>query len=123
MRPNASHQQEVRGLDDDYMLNTAADGGCVFLMGDQRCSVHAELGPEAKPEGCRRFPLGLVGTPSGGRITTEHRCPCRTMGDRPDIDPDATEPSIMDGGLRRPPHQARAANVQKAPQVRRVGGA
>ncbi len=83
---------------DDYMLNTAADGGCVFLMSDQRCSVHAEHGPDAKPEGCRRFPLGLVATPSGGRITTEHRCPCRTMGDRPDIDPAAVEPSVTDGG-------------------------
>jgi Fe-S-cluster containining protein len=83
---------------DDYMLNTAADGGCVFLMSDQRCSVHAELGPDAKPEGCRRFPLGLVATPAGGRITTEHRCPCRTMGDRPDIDPAAVEPSIMERG-------------------------
>lgn len=83
---------------DDYMLNTAADGGCVFLMSDQRCSVHAELGPDAKPDGCRRFPLGLVATPAGGRITTEHRCPCRTMGDRPDIDVEAAEPSITDGG-------------------------
>lgn len=83
---------------DDYMLKTAADGGCVFLMNDQRCSVHAELGPEAKPEGCRRFPLGLVATPTGGRITTEHRCPCRTMGDRPEILPEAAEPSVTEGG-------------------------
>mgnify|MGYP001819563742 CR=1 FL=1 len=83
---------------DDYMLNTAADGGCVFLMADQRCSVHAERGPDAKPDGCRRFPLGLVATPSGGRITTEHRCPCRTMGDRPDIDPAQVEPSITERG-------------------------
>lgn len=83
---------------DDYMLNTAADGGCVFLMSDQRCAVHAELGPEAKPDGCRRFPLGLVATPVGGRITTEHRCPCRTMGDRPDIDPESAESSVSEGG-------------------------
>lgn len=83
---------------DDYMLNTAADGGCVFLMADQRCAVHAELGPEAKPDGCRRFPLGLVATPVGGRITTEHRCPCRTMGDRPDIEPSDVEPSVSEGG-------------------------
>jgi len=83
---------------DDYMLKTAADGGCVFLMNDQRCSVHAELGPEAKPEGCRRFPLGLVATPTGGRITTEHRCPCRTMGDRPEILPEAAERSVTEGG-------------------------
>ncbi|MFW2388021.1 MAG: YkgJ family cysteine cluster protein [Polyangiales bacterium] len=85
---------------DDYMLNTAADGGCVFLMNDQRCSVHAKLGPEAKPDGCRRFPLGLVATPVGGRITTDHRCPCRTMGDRPEIDPTDVEPSVSDGGSR-----------------------
>lgn len=85
---------------DDYMLNTAADGGCVFLMSDQRCSVHAQLGPEAKPDGCRRFPLGLAATPVGGRITTDHRCPCRTMGDRPEIRPEDVEPSISDGGSR-----------------------
>jgi len=85
---------------DDYMLNTAADGGCVFLMADQRCSVHAQLGPEAKPDGCRRFPLGLVATPVGGRITTDHRCPCRTMGDRPEIRPEDVESSVSDGGSR-----------------------
>jgi Fe-S-cluster containining protein len=83
---------------DDYMLRTAADGGCVFLMSDQRCSVHAERGADAKPEGCRRFPLGLVATPFGGRITTDHRCPCRTMGERPPIEPEAVEPSITEGG-------------------------
>ena len=85
---------------DDYMLNTAADGGCVFLLADMRCSVHAERGPDAKPEGCRRFPLGLVATPVGGRITTDHRCPCRTMGDRPPIRGEDVEASICDGGSR-----------------------
>jgi hypothetical protein len=85
---------------DDYMLNTAADGGCVFLMSDMRCSVHAKLGAEAKPDGCRRFPLGLVATPVGGRVTTEHRCPCRTMGDRPQIRVDDVEVSVSDGGSR-----------------------
>ncbi len=91
------------GWDDDhedYMLRTAADGGCVFLMSDQRCSVHAQKGLEAKPEGCRRFPLGLVATPQGGRVTTEHRCPCRTMGDRPELRPEAVESSICDGRKR-----------------------
>lgn len=85
---------------EDYMLNTAADGGCVFLMSDQRCSVHSRLGPEAKPDGCRRFPLGLVATPVGGRITTEHRCPCRTMGDRPEVRPRDVVRSICDTANR-----------------------
>jgi hypothetical protein len=69
-------------------------------MADQRCSVHAQLGPEAKPDGCRRFPLGLAATPNGGRITTDHRCPCRTMGDRPEIRPEDVESSVSDGGSR-----------------------
>lgn len=82
---------------EDYMLHTAADGGCVFLLPDQRCRVHAEHGAEAKPDGCRRFPLGITGTPEGGRITTEHRCPCRTLGDRPVLDEASALPSVVDG--------------------------
>lgn len=100
---------------EDYMLNTAADGGCVFLMCDQRCSVHAKLGPEAKPEGCRRFPLGLVATPSGGRITTDHRCPCRTMGERPELRPEDAESSISDGG-KRPVADRRVKRVPLTPR-------
>ncbi len=85
---------------EDYMLRTAADGGCVFQLPDQRCSVHAKRGPEAKPEGCSRFPLGLVATPEGGRITTEHRCPCRTLGDRPELTPEDALPSLVDSAGR-----------------------
>ncbi|NOY91823.1 MAG: YkgJ family cysteine cluster protein [Deltaproteobacteria bacterium] len=85
---------------EDYMLRTAADGGCVFQLPDQRCSVHAKRGPEAKPEGCTRFPLGLVATPEGGRITTEHRCPCRTLGDRPELTPEDALPSLVDSAGR-----------------------
>ena len=81
---------------EDLMMCTAADGGCVFLLEDQRCSIHAEFGEDRKPVGCRRFPLGLVGTPMGGRITTDHRCPCRTMGDRPPIEAAVAEPSLFD---------------------------
>lgn len=102
--------REVRRIDpkgagwdedhEDNMLRTAADGGCRFLMPDMRCSIHAELGPAAKPDGCRRFPLGLVATPHGGRITTEHRCPCRTLGDRPQIAPEAVVSSICDAAGR-----------------------
>jgi len=67
-------------------------------MTDQRCRIHATVGPEVKPEGCRRFPLGLTATPVGGRITTDHRCPCRTMGERPAITAEAAEPSLRDNG-------------------------
>ena len=92
-----SRDRQGAGWDDDFddrMLRTAPDGGCHFLLRDLRCGIHAESGPQAKPDGCRRFPLGLVATPTGGRITTHHRCPCRTMGERPDIDPEIVLPSI-----------------------------
>ena len=111
-------ERQSAGWDDDhedYMLHTAADGGCVFLMSDQRCSVHASRGAEAKPDGCQRFPLGLVATPEGGRITTEHRCPCRTMGDRPTIEPEDVLVSISDGG-KKPVADRRVKRVPLEPR-------
>lgn len=81
---------------EDDMLRTKRDGTCFFLRPDLLCSVHAQWGSEAKPEGCRRFPLGLAATPEGGRVTTEHRCPCRTMGERPDISAEEAASSLQD---------------------------
>lgn len=71
------------------------DGHCYYQK-DGLCQVHAEHGAAAKPAGCRRFPFGLLKTPMGGRITTEHRCPCRTLGERPDIDLVDAEASLKD---------------------------
>jgi len=31
----------------------------------------------------------------GGRVTTRHRCPCRTLGDRPVLDPKDAAPSLV----------------------------
>lgn len=90
---------EAVGYDEsfeDHMLRSAADGGCSFLLSDMRCGVHAELGADAKADTCRRFPLALVATPSGGRITTEHRCPCRTLGDRPELRAGDARESLLD---------------------------
>lgn len=78
------------------MLQTRDDGGCVFL-GPAGCELHNALGEAVKPEGCRRFPLGLTATPSGGRITTRHRCSCRTLGDRPPVTPERAEGSLKVG--------------------------
>ena len=101
---------------EDRMLKPATDGGCHFLMEDLRCRVHAEHGPEAKPDGCRRFPLGLIATPDGGRVTTMHRCPCRTMGERPDLKEEDVLPSIADSS-GRPKADDRVSKVK----IRRKG--
>jgi Fe-S-cluster containining protein len=71
------------------------DSHCLFLE-DQRCTIHAKHGHNAKPAGCRRFPYGLIRTPYGGRVTTEHRCPCRTLGDRPELSVADADKSLRD---------------------------
>lgn len=79
------------------------DGACVFLgREDQRCALHEPLGGALKPVACRRFPVAVVSTPLGGRVITEHRCPCRTMGDRPLLERAAIAASIEepDGTVR-----------------------
>lgn len=78
------------GFDEPMLATRRADGGCLFL-GVRRCELHAALGEAAKPDGCQRFPLGLAATPEGGRVTTRHRCPCRTLGTRPPLVPERAE--------------------------------
>jgi len=79
---------------DGRFLKSKSDGSCIFLRADALCSIHAEHGAQAKPDACQRFPYGLVATPDGGRITTEHRCPCRTLGDRPALDVEDAERAL-----------------------------
>ncbi len=76
-------------------MRPGAGGGCAQLT-KRGCGIHARFGAEAKPGGCRRFPYGLVSTPLGGRVSTEHRCPCRTLGARPPLDVADAERSLRD---------------------------
>lgn len=78
------------------VLRTVA-GHCAQL-GPDGCRLHAQGGALAKPASCRRFPFGLTATPLGGRITTEHRCPCRSLGERPPLDPKEAEASLRGSG-------------------------
>jgi hypothetical protein len=88
------YSEELEG----YCLRPV-DSHCTYLEND-RCSIHAQDGARAKPAGCRRFPYGLVRTPHGGRITTEHRCPCRTIGERPEISIADADASLRDNAGR-----------------------
>jgi hypothetical protein len=85
------------------VLRTTEAGTCALLEGG-RCSLHARLGPQEKPAVCRKFPYGLVATPTGGRVTTAHRCPCRTLGDRPPLDVTDAERSLADALGRLKPY-------------------
>ncbi|MGZ3452655.1 MAG: YkgJ family cysteine cluster protein [Polyangiales bacterium] len=79
--PGEVHRNEQLG----EMVVTPHGGGCAHL-GEDGCRIHATYGPAAKPFVCRRFPYRAIATPDGKRISTEHRCPCRTMGERPALD-------------------------------------
>lgn len=94
------HEQEDAAV---LMMNTDT-GHCVFWS-EAGCALHAKLGPEMKPSPCIQFPYGLTATPTGGRVTTQHRCPCRTLGPRPPLTPEDAKPCIVDQeGELKPDH-------------------
>ncbi|HEX7479519.1 MAG TPA: hypothetical protein VF331_17070, partial [Polyangiales bacterium] len=97
----ARRKLSVMYNDDVEDLCVAPDdqGRCVYLT-KRGCDIHARDGAAAKPTGCRRFPYGLLATPEGGRVTTQLRCPCRTLGDRPLLSLADAEVSLRDRGGR-----------------------
>jgi len=83
------------GEDAAVMMMRSDTGRCVFWSEDG-CALHARLGPSMKPTPCIQFPFGLTATPIGGRITTQHRCTCRTLGELPPVTPEVARPCLLD---------------------------
>lgn len=50
---------------DGAVVAARKDGHCAFLRADDLCALQAELGVDAKPLGCRQYPLFLRPTPEG----------------------------------------------------------
>jgi Fe-S-cluster containining protein len=48
-----------------HTLEKRADGRCQFLTDDNRCQLHIDHGPTAKPAMCQLFPYTFTPTPSG----------------------------------------------------------
>lgn len=86
---------------------------CVFLDAGG-CRLHREQGALYKPATCRHFPLALVATPAGLRVTSDHRCPCRSLGDRPLLDEAAARGALTAGGERLVPQHRVGATVALA---------
>lgn len=84
---------------DQQVMRTTPNGDCVCLDRGA-CALHAAAGAHGKPMVCRRYPFTLVATPEGGRVGTAHRCPCRTMGERPLVDLAEADLSLRDHGGR-----------------------
>lgn len=63
------------------------DGACVFLETDGRCAIHAQIGFDAKPAPCRKFPFNTVVDPDGTRfVRASFSCPTvvANRGDGPE---------------------------------------
>ena len=73
--------QARRGGTGDAFSIRMVRGRCFFLDDDNRCRIHVRLGYEAKPEGCKAFPLhvGKVGGETYLRLSFS--CPAVLAGE------------------------------------------
>lgn len=92
------------GEDAAVMMMRSDTGHCVFWS-EAGCALHSQLGPELKPSPCIQFPYALTATPVGGRISTQHRCTCRTLGPLPLVTAEVARPCLLDSsGELKPEH-------------------
>jgi lysine-N-methylase len=91
------------GLDEGTLAGPLRDGACHFLDETRRCRIHGALGAEAKPRGCRLFPLSAVHDGEAVRLFPAPECACVfDLRDR-----GAPIPSVLPDGLVVEPLPAR----------------
>lgn len=65
------------GLRRDTGLSaTLVHGRCAYLDDDDRCRIHAAGGADAKPAGCRLFPIELVDDGESVHVSVAVECAC-----------------------------------------------
>jgi hypothetical protein len=84
-----------QGEDGAFLMMRSDTGQCVFWS-EEGCLIHRQLGAVMKPSPCIQFPYALTATPVGGRISTQHRCTCRTLGPLPPVTPEGARASLLD---------------------------
>lgn len=57
-----------------FLVKKDGDGRCQFLTNDQRCSIHAALGAQAKPIVCQTYPYSMAVTPDGVFVGVTFSC-------------------------------------------------
>ena len=62
--------------DNKTLAVTFVEGNCAYLDSAGSCSLHALAGPQAKPGGCRRFPLTAFDDGEHVRVSTRLECAC-----------------------------------------------
>lgn len=62
-------------LGNSFVLNHKPGSGCVFLLADGRCRIHAECGAAEKPLACQLYPFTLESEAAGFRVGIRFDCP------------------------------------------------
>lgn len=60
-------------------------GACASLDSQSRCSIHAQLSYRAKPYRCQQYPVLLVRTPDGLRVSASYTCTAVLEQHGPDL--------------------------------------
>lgn len=94
----------------DTVSHPGGGEGCTFLR-PHGCGIYSE-----RPHTCHHFPYNLTSTPLGLRVSTDHRCPCRTLGPRPALDPEAARSSLSDALGRLLPDVRVGATIPLRPR-------
>ena len=58
-----------------YMVAKGEGTKCLFLDTDGLCIIHKEMGPEAKPHACLKFPYMVSRTAVDDRVSVDFGCP------------------------------------------------
>lgn len=72
-------KSEISG--ESYFMNMRKDGRCPFLDDKNFCRIHSELGYDAKPLTCKRFPLQLVEGRRSIYARLSYYCPAVAQGE------------------------------------------
>jgi Fe-S-cluster containining protein len=60
--------------DENQVICHSRNGSCVFLDGEQKCTLHRRFGADKKPRVCRLFPYEFIATPEGIAVSVSSEC-------------------------------------------------
>ena len=105
------------------------EAGCVSLDSQSRCNIHSHLSYGEKPYRCQQYPVLLVRTPDGVRVTGSYTCTAVLQGHGPELAAQGTEIAtwlerpffVSDVGNDLPWEEARAQDHHFEELLRKTG--
>lgn len=95
-------------------LRLARDSAGCKLLRDRLCLVHSQLGHDQKPKSCQQYPLLLVETPDGLRVSASYTCTAVLQSHGPPLHEHRAE---VEGYLARGAHVFKVVAVADWPEI------